>query len=605
MLASAPIAVWQPVASKSRADGSLVEYAPGWWQRLGGPNAISIAAWLFTLVGGTAAAFSWIPDGPDVRPLAWIGLSFVAQLLLGCFLLVAWLTYLSPRSRPSRTAALIATLLVAGWVRGAFLAFAGERLHLVEDGYAQQRAVGAAIAFAVWYSLAALIVDEWRQHRAAVNQLRSELLHEQELAERSTSLITDFRASVLEQTQALLSTGLESASAASNDPASAAASLRRTVDDLIRPLSYELERRAVSDAELLADVEKRPMSARVPLRTYVAGIFTARPFAPLATAAVIIATPMVVTMHVLGPVVGAFAVVLSAAVVGLMLWMVRGPIMGAIPGWPIGVSVVVVIGAWVAVTAVVGLLLAAWGLEPSSSSMTVLLGIALMTMVAAAIEGSVEKQQRTAERELREAVLAVEWAAARLRQRAWNEQRSLGRLLHGTVQATMVAAALKLRDQSPDEAAETIAGLTARLKYALGDETQTPWRRDISNLREVWDGAIQLTVVLRPAAERTLDRDALAAHSLLQVLNEGVTNAVRHGNANSVRATVEVEAGYLLLTVMDDGAPVVARGTGGTGSRIFDANCADWHLGFDSTTTLNARVACSSAAPSGVERGRS
>jgi signal transduction histidine kinase len=582
-----------------------VEYAPGWWQRLGGPNAISIAAWLFTLVGGTAAAFSWIPDGPDVRALEWVGLSVIAQLLLGCFLLVAWLTYLSPLKRPSRTAALIATLLVAGWVRGAFLAYAGERLDLVDDGYAQQRAVGAAIAFTVWYSLAALIVDEWRQHRAAVSQLRAELLHEQELAERSTGLITDFRANVLEQTQALLSTGLESASAASNEPASAAASLRRTVDDLIRPLSYELERRAVSDAELLADVEKRPVSARVPLRTYVAGIFTARPFAPLATAAVMIATPMVVTMHVLGPLAGAVAVVLSAVIVGLSLWLARRPIMRAIPGWPVGVSVVIVIGTWVAVTVIVGLLLAALGLEPSSSSMTVLLGMALMTMVAAAIEGSVEQQQRKAQGELRDAVLAVEWAAARLRQRAWNEQRSLGRLLHGTVQATMVAAALKLRDQSPEEAAETIAGLTARLQYALGDETKTPWRRDFSNLQEVWDGAIQLTVVLMPAAERTLDRDALAAHSLVQVLNEGVTNAVRHGNANSVRATVEVEPGYLLLTVMDDGTPVDARGEAGTGSTILDANCADWHLGLDSTTTLNARVACSSAAPAGVGGGHS
>jgi signal transduction histidine kinase len=572
-----------------------VEYVPGWWQRLGGPNAISIVAWLFTLVGGTAAAFSWIPDGPDVRALEWIGLSLVAQLLLGCILLVAWLTYLSPRGRPSRTAALIATLLVAGWVRGAFLAYAGEQLHLVDDGFVQQRAVGAAVAFTVWYSLAALIVDEWRQHRAAVNQLRAELLHEQELAERSTSLITDFRASVLQQTQALLSAGLESAGAASSEPAAAAASLRRTVDDLIRPLSYELEQRAVSDAELLADVKKRPVAMRVPLHTYVAGIFTARPFAPLATAAVVVATPMVVTMHVLGPLVGGLAVVLSAVVVGLSLWLVRGPIMGAIPGWPTAVSAAVVIVTWVSVTLFVGLLLAAMGLDPSSSTMSVLLGMAIGTMVAAAVEGSVEQQQRAAQEELRDAVLAVEWSAARLRQRAWNEQRSLGRLLHGTVQATMVAAALKVHDQSPDEAAVTIAGLTSRLHYALGDETVTPWRRDIANLQEVWEGAIQLMIVVNPSAERTLDLDPLAAHSLLQVLNEGVTNAVRHGNADSVRATVEVESGYLLLTVMDDGTPAEAPGAAGTGSNIFDANCADWNLGFDSTTMLKARVACRGA----------
>jgi len=221
----------------------------------------------------------------------------------------------------------------------------------------------------------------------------------------------------------------------------------------------------------------------------------------------------------------------------------------------------------------------------------VILVLALTTMVAAAAEGSVEHELRVARDELRNAVLSVEWAAARLRQRAWNEQRSFGRLLHGTVQATMVAAAIKIRDQSPEEAAVSIAVLTIRLQYALGAGVETPWRREVANLSDVWDGAIQLEVVVTKPAELVLDEDPLAAHSLFQVLSEGVTNAVRHGDANSVRVTVEADPSYLVLTVMDDGIPTRDRGEDGTGAKVYRANCADWQLTFDSTTILRARIA--------------
>ena len=586
--------------------GEGVDDSHGWWLRLGGPNAISVIAWLFTLVGGTVAAFSWIPGGPNFRPLQWIGLSIVAQLILGGILFVAWLTYLSPQPRPSRPMAFIVTLLVAGFIRGAFLSLAGEEFDLVEHGYALQRATGAALAFTVWYAVATLIVDGWRRHRAVVARLRAEMTREQELAERSNTLLSNFRSTVVAQTQRALREGLQSASASSGEPAVASASLRRTVDDLIRPLSHELEKRATEDAELLATAESPPEVPHVPFRSYVAGIFTARPFAPLVTAAIIIATPLVVSMHVLGPLLGAVSVFMSAAVVGLSLWALRTPIMDAIPRWSVLLSATVVIATWVGVTLVVGLLLATlvnlsgrhidtWlasaGVSTTGSSVLVLVAMALTTMIAAAVEGSVEHQLRTAREQLREAVLSVEWASARLRQRAWTEQRNFGRLLHGTVQATMVAAALKVREQSPEEAAVTISGLTTRLQYALGAGFETPWQGEITNLSDVWDGAIDLTVNVTPSAARALDEDSLAAHCLFQVLSESVTNAVRHGDANSVRVTVEVEPGYLLLTVRDDGTPKPTMGRGGTGSKIYEANCSDWQLTFDSTTTLRARIA--------------
>ena len=580
-----------------------------WWQRLGGPNAINLPAWIFTLVGGTLASFSWMPDGPLIRAAEWMVLSLAAQLALGGVLIMARVTYLQREPRPSRPAALIGTLLVAGFLRGALLAFAGEELSLTEHGFVLERATGAALAFTVWYALAMLVVDGWRSHHTIVGRLRSELSREQSLAEQSTVMITKFRHSVVERTESAISDGLVSASAVSGQPSAAATSLQRTVDDVIRPLSHELEQRAMADARLLSQVEEPNTTTHIPLFAYIGGIFTARPFAPLATTAVVIATPLVVSIHLFGAAIGILAVLLSAAVVGLSLRALRASTMAAFPRWSTGWCALVVIGEWLGITVIAGALFGAvvgvsnrqaalWmeyaGGSPTRAAVFSLVAMTLTTMVMAAVEGSVEYQMRTARWSLQQTVASVEWASARLRQRAWIEQRSLGRLLHGTVQASMVAAALKVREQSPQEAAETIAGLSTRLRYALGEGAETPWRRELENLSDVWDGAIDLTINVTPNAESALDQDPLAARCTFQVVSEAVTNAVRHGDANSVRATVETDPGYLLLTVHDDGTPRAGSPGSGTGTRIYDANCASWSLEFDSTTTLSARIACRS-----------
>lgn len=579
----------------------------GWWDRLGGRYAVTLPAWIFTLIGGSVAAFAWIPGDLNDRPLEWVALSIIAQLIVGVVLLAARMTYLSARPRPSRTLALIVTLLVAGWLRGAFLSWAGQRAGLVEDGYIIERAAGTAIAFTVWFCLATLIVDDHRRYRIAVAQLRAATAREQMLAEQATDVIGTFRATVVAETQDAIRAGLQSASAVSSDPAIAAASLHRTVDEVIRPISRELEVRAIGDAAILADATEASTDSRVPLRTYVAGTFTARPFAPLVTPAVVIATPLVVIMHVLGPVIGALIVLSSGVLVGVLLFLIQRPVMRAIPHWSTAHSAGVVIASWLGVTALVALFIglvaplcgypaSGWWVNgvPSAATASVfgLLELAVTTMVAAAVEGSVEQQHRSTQKQLHTTLQSVEWAAARLRQRAWSEQRSFGRLLHGTVQAMMVSAAIRMSDQTPQEAEETIETLTTHLRYALGQGSQVPWRQEVSNLQEMWSGAIDLSITITPETQAALDLDALAGNSLFQVMSEAVTNAVRHGDADTVRITVEAQDDCVVVTVMNDGNPIAPPGSEGMGSRIFDANCIDWDLRVDRVTSLTARIAC-------------
>ncbi|MCX6461636.1 MAG: hypothetical protein NTZ03_15180 [Actinobacteria bacterium] len=584
-----------------------METDAGWWHRLGGPNAINVPAWVFTLVGGTAAAFAWIPRGTLVRTTDWIGLSIVAQVILGAVLLLAWFTYLSPRNRRPRPFALIVTLLVAGAIRGAFLSIAGERFGLVQQGYLLERSLGAAISFTAWYAISALIVDDWRRHQQAVAQLTVEARRELELAERAARIVKEFRVTLVERTEGIVRAQLFAAAEASAQPAGASQSLQRSVDEVIRPLSHEMERRSIEDEALVQEADKYRTRPKVPFRSYLIGTFTERPFAPLLTSIIVIVTPPLVTMHVLGPVVGVIVLLTAGLGLGLALSLLRSSIAAALPSWSLPRCVAVVTGCWLGLTVLIGLILStivrvsgvmpnSWlangGSTGATSTVVAILSLGLLTMIVSAIEGSIQAQHRRAERDLKTAALSAEWAAARLRQSAGNEQRRFGRIVHGGVQARMVAAAALVQQQTPQEAATTIANLADGIHDALATDGESPWRQEFSDMEDVWSVAINLTFNIAPTAESALDSDVLAARSVVTVIGEAITNAVRHGDADTVRATITAEPGYLEITVMNDGKAVLKSTERGMGSRLYDSNFATWNITASPTTTLRGRIPC-------------
>lgn len=585
---------------------------PEWWPRLGGPNAINVPAWVLTYIGGTAAAFTWIPRGTAVRWPEWVALSALAQLLIGAILVMAWMTYLSPRRRQPRPFATLLTLIVAGALRGAFLSTAGERSGLVSEGFVLDRTIGAAIAFTVWYAIFTLMVDAWRRHRTAMRDLTAAALREKDLAEREAGIVRTFRVELVERTEALLAAELAVAITATSQPTGAALTLQHTIDDVLRPLSHEMEQQSLQDDALVHDADQYLRRTRIPIRAYVVGIVTERPFAPVLTGIICLVTAPIVTLRVLGPIVGTLALAICSVGVGLGLAAVRRPILPRIPTWRPPQRAIAVVGSWLGVTALVGVALLAvfrgMGVEPDSwlsttsangpaYTVVAIVVMALTTMVVAAMEGSIAAQQQRSEQALRQAALTAEWAKARLRQRAAGERKRFGEILHGGVQARIVAAALVVEQQPPAQAARTIEGLADSIHEALGSEAESPWEDDLSDMSEVWNLAITLTFDISDEARAALDHDPLAARGLVSVVGEAITNAVRHGDADTVRVVVASEPGYLDVTVIDDGVLDNGSGEAGMGTRLYDVHFADWSLMRPSGTVLTGRIPCDIGRP--------
>jgi signal transduction histidine kinase len=158
-----------------------------------------------------------------------------------------------------------------------------------------------------------------------------------------------------------------------------------------------------------------------------------------------------------------------------------------------------------------------------------------------------------------------------------HERLRLSRELHDVAGHKLTALKLNLRGLArrlDGEAAAEVDRATA-----LADELLQDLRSVVRHLRE--GEGIDLVDSLhevarpfpRPRLELAVDDDARVpradqAEALLRVVQEGLTNAARHGPAETVRARLNRIADRLVMTVEDDGrAGDIRPGSGLTGMR--------------------------------------
>lgn len=574
----------------------------GWWQRLGGPNAITLPAWLLTLPGAVVSAFLTADDPKFVEALPWLAVGLAGHLACGAVMFVGWLTVLSPKPRASRPWAYVAVVALGGVARGLVIAIMTTSWGLAHDLSLPFRLTSAPGTMLLWFSLATLIVDGTRRHRATMRALRTELDRERRVARESTRLVREYRADIVESTQQTVAVQLEHAIALSSDPDEAARHLRQVVDDVVRPLSHELDMRTVHEDELLREVEHAGEHGRLPLRDYFHVSLTARPFSPLLTAVIVAGTTAYLTMALLGPIWGLAGVALAALAMGLASLLARSELLPAIRDWPLYGRALVVLAGWCVIGLLDGLVLVGFALARGASDVPYEMGtwvmavlvsmlIAVLAQIAGAVDGAVAFQRERDEAELRQAAMSMEWTTSRLRQQAFLEQRALGRALHGEVQARIVSVALQIQINPPADASATVAALSEQVREALSERAEVCWTDELDDICELWADAIALSIEIDPHAAAMLDADALAAQAVVEVVREAVTNAVRHGQADEVTVQIGPEVDAIEVTVRNDGALVTPPVRSGLGTHLLDAVCIAWDLRLDPTVTLQALIA--------------
>jgi two-component system sensor histidine kinase DevS len=168
--------------------------------------------------------------------------------------------------------------------------------------------------------------------------------------------------------------------------------------------------------------------------------------------------------------------------------------------------------------------------------------------------------------------LALELGRAhRMREQiaVFSDRDRIARDLHDLVIQRLFAAGLSIqslrRYMSDDSAARTIRTVTAELDetirelrntiYSLSDSARVKELLSSRVLQAVRSGAQSLPFVPLLTLTGPIDaiRDEETALNILAVITEGLSNAVRHSGADSIRVSVSVDNGSVCILIQDNG----------------------------------------------------
>ena len=349
--------------------------------------------------------------------------------------------------------------------------------------------------------------------------------------------------------------------------ASIAQELRAAAQNTVRPLSRELWS---STAGQLA-----PVSVSEVLRN----IITKQPFRPVPLALILIVSGFASSITLFGWGVGLAVVGLGIALVFLVLGVANA----AMDRWPSHHAALFIIGALVLeLGTLINFPLRDWQqVQPytwGEAIAAIIFGLlfVLLTSGAGSVRTYRDDVARTfqagIDRELIESIAASRQVAQLARESA--------RILHGTVQTRLIACAVAIERASETRDVEAFQAalreahdvLTEPARHEaldeamLGDEVQ----RKVS----LWSGLCAIDVDIAPGLGHIGGR---MARDVGRVVEEGLSNAIRHGAATAIHVRITGTAAEVLVEIDDNGVGP-QRGQRGLGSSLLDSVSDAWEL---------------------------
>lgn len=249
------------------------------------------------------------------------------------------------------------------------------------------------------------------------------------------------------------------------------------------------------------------------------------------------------------------------------------------------------------------------GSAPITLTLAAAVTLAINTLLFGIIRGATDGRARVRSR-LAAVMSEQRLSDALVSTRAQLTNRDFAQYLHGQVQNTLLAAALRL--DSPADAASSpeqviLFELDALERILEGVTSGRPHSEGGANAAvgdllaiatEPWRGLIETTITVTPAG---LHVDSDLSQAAAAVVGEAVANARRHGQATAAEISVSgADQGGLHLICRDNGVGPRA-GRAGLGSALYDSvagsqwslDLGPWGVGAQLEVTLTPRLSSS------------
>ena len=343
--------------------------------------------------------------------------------------------------------------------------------------------------------------------------------------------------------------------------------LRTAAQDTVRPLSQQLWSRTAA----------RDTSIRV--SQVLRNIVTKQPFRPVALALILVVTGFASSITLYG---WGWGIAIQVSGI-LIIFVLLGSANSAMRRWPshhviifVSASILLQLGA------LINFPLREWQQEQpytwAEAIAAAVIGIIIILLTSGA--GSVRSYrddvartfQSDIDRELIESMAASRQVAQLARESA--------RILHGTVQTRLIACAVAIERASETRDADAFRTALGEAHSVLAQPAINTNPDSISLSEEVqrkvqlWSGLCDITIDVDPMLTEIQGR---LARDVGRVVEEGLSNAIRHGNATSIQVRVSRSNSSVNIEVDDNGTGP-QRGLPGLGSSLLDSVSPVWKL---------------------------
>jgi signal transduction histidine kinase len=182
----------------------------------------------------------------------------------------------------------------------------------------------------------------------------------------------------------------------------------------------------------------------------------------------------------------------------------------------------------------------------------------------------------------REVNAQLELLNSQARRELWLNRRRIATVLHGPVQAALYASAMRLA-QAVRPSKKLIQTVTADLENALVvlkfDSIEAPDLKSVlSQISEVWAGTCDIYLNIPKSVFQATKKNALLSEAVVEVMREGISNAIKHGQATEIEVEAKISEKLIELSIVNNGKAPVNKAGKGFGSKLYDELTLDWSL---------------------------
>ena len=428
----------------------------------------------------------------------------------------------------------------------------------------------------VFFSIVSVVANDSQYYRSAYRKLFEQRVRlsaslqaaENTLATTRNQLVSGVR----EQLSLALKSSLEGTQNSSPQSAQLSQELFRVAEEVVRPLSHELFDIPV----VIKQNELQVKPPRVPIRQVISDTTIAEPFRPYQL--ILIGTLMTIPLTFLFN--RAFDWLywpLSLVLTFIVVWSAEKFLTVRLRAWSFVARMLVISSVYVLPAIFFSFTIMVTVMDKSSNPITnFLYGYALVLVLGwllASSAGMRLSRQRMLD-EVAEVNEQLYWLGVRLQAELWVDQKNLALTLHNEVQATLLAAALKLKaaseigNSSPLVMEEVRELISRGMNFATDETVSKTLDEAVIRLNENWGGLITMQYTAGAETLTLLSQDSVTRGVLEDILSEFLNNSLKHGKATETTAILTMpEADVLQVALTNNGNKITdSRVVAGLGS---------------------------------------